>query len=600
MRSGLRPRPLAAALGRVVGLAGIASLTSLAGCSSFAFRAQTPGAAPVPFVGAQAGQARAQSDFAVSPDSARGGDSAAGADFAGTADFPEAVTAAAAALSASAIEPLPAPNIELAALPPPRPGNLFVRLGESFSLPVTDDPAYERELEWFAGHPEYMQRVLERGSQYLYYIANQLYMRGMPAELALLPLVESAYDPFAYSRGRAEGLWQIIPGTARRLGIQQDWWFDGRRDLIESTRAALDYLQALHERFDGDWLLAIAGYNSGGGTVARALERARAAGRGTDFWSIRRYLPAETRTYVPRLLAISRLVAHPQRYGLELPYLADAPQIAVVDTGGQIDMARAAELAGLDVDDLYQLNPGFNRWATDPNGPHRLVLPLDKAADFRDALANLDDDQRLAWSRYRIAPGDTLIELAGKFRTTPDVLRQVNKLHGNSIRAGAYLMIPHAQGSPASYPGTVTARLARQQNTAHGDERREHVVASGESLWSISQRYGVSVTELAKWNGMAPRDTLSVGRKLVVWLQQQDQAAPAPQLTAVSQLEAGDGRIRRVNYVVRRGDSLAGIARRFRLKVGDLLKWNDGLSTKRYLHPGQQIVLFVNVTEQST
>ncbi len=580
--AGRRPRARSGAVKRLAGLAGLAGLTSLAGCSNFAFRPQTQAAAPVSFVGRASPLTPTQAGFADS------------------GDFPDAAAAAAAALADSPLQAVPAPNIELAALPPPRPGNLFARLGESFSLPVTDDPAYQRELEWFAGHPEYMKRVLERGSPYLYYIANQLYMRGMPAELALLPVVESAYDPFAYSRGRAEGLWQIIPGTARRLGVKQDWWFDGRRDVIESTRAALDYLQALHERFNGDWLLAIAGYNSGGGTVAHAIDRARAAGRGTDFWSIRRYLPAETRTYVPRLLAISRLVAHPDRYGLDLPYLENVPQLAVVDTGGQIDMARAAQLAGLNVDALYKLNPGFNRWATDPKGPHRLVVPIDKAAEFRTALANLGDDQRVEWSRYRIAPGDTLIELARKFTTTPAVLRQVNKLHGNSIRAGSYLMIPHAQASLASYSGTVSARLARQQNVAHGDERRVHVVAKGESLWSISQRYGVPVAALAKWNGMAPRDTLSVGRKLVVWLKQQDDDAPAPQLTSVSQVDPNDGRIRRVNYVVRRGDSLARIARRFRLKVGDLMKWNDGLSTKRYLHPGQHIVLFVNVTEQST
>ena len=182
-----------------------------------------------------------------------------------------------------------------------------------------------------------------------------------------------AFDPFAYSHGRAAGLWQIIPGTGRRLGLEQNWWFDGRRDVLESTRAALDYLQELHEEFNGDWLLAVAGYNSGEGNVERAIRSAAAAGRPLDFWGVKSYLPVETRTYVPRLLAIASLVAKPESYGVALPPLANEPRFAVVDTGSQIDMALAARLAGIDTDQLYSLNAGVNRWATDPDGPHRLL-----------------------------------------------------------------------------------------------------------------------------------------------------------------------------------------------------------------------------------
>lgn len=611
---GLRPRAAAHVRGGLAGRAvlGGASLAAclvgllgLSGCESFAFQARAPQVADTGDARDSAAPAPLLSPLAsalIGPDS----------------------LPATQPLDAAPPEALSRPDIELEALPPPRPGDLLARLRNSFSLHGSDDPAFRQELEWFASHPEYMKRVFDRGAPYLYYIANQLYMRGMPAELALLPIVESAYDPFAYSRGRAEGLWQIIPGTARRLGVRQDWWFDGRRDVVESTRAALDYLEVLHERFDGDWLLAIAGYNSGGGTVAHAIERARAAGRGTDFWSIRRYLPKETRTYVPRLLAICSLVAHPQQFDLELPRLPDVPQLAVVDTGGQIDMARAAELAGVEVDALYKLNPGVNRWATDPSGPHRLVVPLANAEAFESGVAALDDADRVRWTRYKIEPGDTLSVLARKFATTPAVLQQVNKLHGNAIRAGDYLMIPHAEASLGSYTQTLEARLARQRDRVHDGERHVHVVRSGDSLWTLSRRYGVSVGALAKWNAMAPGDTLSVGRKLVVWTADGDQdqhqaqvqgqgpGQGAPRLTAVSDVggeglgaAAGPGigaddRIRRVNYVVRRGDSLSRIAHRFRVGVADVLKWNDGLSTKRYLQPGQRVVLFVNVAEQST
>ena len=179
-------------------------------------------------------------------------------------------------------------------------------------------------------------------------------------------------------------LWQIIPGTGKRLGLAQNWWFDGRRDVLESTRAALDYLEQLHEQFDGDWLLAVAGYNSGEGNVARALKKAAAAGKPQDFWGIKSYLPAETRTYVPRLLAIAELVGDPAAFGVTLPELRNEAQFAVVETGGQIDMALAAELAGIDTDALYALNPGVNRWATDPEGPHRLLLPLEQADAVHD------------------------------------------------------------------------------------------------------------------------------------------------------------------------------------------------------------------------
>ncbi|HSC16761.1 MAG TPA: transglycosylase SLT domain-containing protein, partial [Gammaproteobacteria bacterium] len=181
--------------------------------------------------------------------------------------------------------------------------DLLTRLRSRFAWEIEDDAAVERERAWYARNQAYLDRVFTRGDLYLYHIVGELEDRGMPAELALLPIVESAFDPFAYSHGRAAGLWQIIPGTGKRLGLAQNWWFDGRRDVLESTRAALDYLEDLHRQFDGDWLLAVAGYNSGEGNVARALRKAAAAGKPQDFWGIKNYLPAETRTYVPRLLA---------------------------------------------------------------------------------------------------------------------------------------------------------------------------------------------------------------------------------------------------------------------------------------------------------
>jgi membrane-bound lytic murein transglycosylase D len=501
----------------------------------------------------------------------------------------------------TAIEPiviapsrLPRPTIALEAVPEP-PADLLARLRANFMLPRTDDQTVAQELAWYGSHPEYIARVLERGERYLHHIAEALAERGMPADLALLPVVESAFDPFAYSRGRASGLWQIIPGTGTRLGLKQNWWYDGRRDVVDSTRAALDYLELLHEQFDGDWLLAVAGYNSGEGNVARAIRKAEAQGRPIDFWSIRRDLPAETRAYVPRLLAIRDLLAEPEAFDLDLPVIDDAPQFAVVATEGQIDLALAAELGAVEIDTLYALNPGINRWATDPDGPHRLLVPLANAEALEIALATLDAGARMRWTRHEIARGESLIEIAARYETTPDVLREINGISGNMIRAGDHLMIPHASANRSAYSQSVAARTARTQNRERDGARVDYRVKNGDSLWSIARRHGVGTAELASWNAMAPGDVLSVGRSLVIWSDSQAAASVVAAATGAS----GPSQIRRVNYVVRRGDSLYSIAGRFRVTVNELLDWNV-LSPDKYLQPGQSIVLYVDVTAQSS
>lgn len=500
------------------------------------------------------------------------------------------------------LEPIVLPSLEYRA--PVVEPDLFVRLRSRFTLEIAPDPAVQRERDWYARNQAYLNRVFTRGDLYLFYIAGALEARGMPAELALLPVVESAFDPFAYSHGRAAGLWQIIPGTGKRLGLAQNWWFDGRRDVLESTRAALDYLQQLHQQFNGDWLLAVAGYNSGEGNVARALKKAAAAGRSQDFWGVKSYLPAETRTYVPRLLAIAELVADPAAVGVTLPELRNTAQFAVVETGGQIDMALAASLAGIDTDALYALNAGVNRWATDPEGPHRLLLPLAQADLFATSLAALGERERVQWTRHRVRTGETIGGIAERYQTTVAVLREINQLGGNTIRAGEDLTIPHATQSIATYTQSADVRAARQQSTPRNGERREHLVQAGETLWSISRVYDVDIRNLASWNSMAPGDVLSVGRELVVWTA--PPAAIAAAATAQASLVRSDSatgfaatsRIREITYVVRRGDSLSSIARRFKVSVDKLVEWNAG-TLDQYLQPGQRLKMRVDVTEQS-
>jgi membrane-bound lytic murein transglycosylase D len=535
------------------------------------------------------GRAPATADSATTSSApAAGGSSAARPANRGAGNRP-----APAAVRTPERQPLIGPTLEPVTVEtaPPEPEHLIARLQAGFALPAVDDANVAAELAWYGSHPDYIARVFDRSRRYLFHIAEALEERGMPADLALLPIVESAFDPFAYSRGRASGLWQIIPGTGERLGLKQNWWYDGRRDVVDSTRAALDYLELLHAQFGGDWLLAVAGYNSGEGNVARAISRAEADGRPTDFWGIRQDLPAETAAYVPKLLAIRDLVADPAAFELELPEIEDAPYFAAVPTDGQIDIALAAEISGLSVDEVYDLNPGINRWATDPDGPHRLLVPVAYADTVRETLAELAPEERVRWSRHEIGRGETLSHIAERYDTTPDVLREINGISGNLIRAGDYLMIPHASAAAGTYSQSLAARTERTQNRDREGTRVDYLVRAGDSLWSIARRHSVGTNELASWNAMAPGDVLSVGRRLVIWTDD-------PVAAAVSGTR-GPAQVRQVNYVVRRGDSLSAIAGRFRVSVNDLLAWNE-LSADRYLQPGQSLVLYVDVTEQSS
>jgi membrane-bound lytic murein transglycosylase D len=469
--------------------------------------------------------------------------------------------------------------------------DLLERLRSGFAIPPEQQKAIAQQADWFARHPAYLERVFHRARTYLPHVADEVESRGLPTELAFLPVIESAFDPFAYSHGRAAGLWQFIPGTGTRFGLKQNWWYDGRRDVVESTRAALDYLEYLHGLFDGDWLLAVAAYNCGEGTVGRAIRSNRAAGRPTDFWNLR--LPAETRSYVPRLLGLTAVLADPDRFQLELPRIPNAPVFTAVELDGQIDLAVAAELAGIELTELQMLNPGFNRWATDPDGPHRLQLPLESADAFVVAIAELPASERVRWHRHQVRPGDTLGALARRYRTTVGVLQSVNGLSGTQIRVGSHLMVPTSTRSLTDYPLSADNRLAStQQRERAGRVRIEHVVRNGESFWSISRRHGVGVRELAAWNGMAPGDTLAVGRKLVVWQRSGTPAAAAGPAPGAEPL------MRRVNYTVRRGDSLYRIASNFRVSINDIKRWN-GLDGTRHLQPGQRLVLHVDVTAQS-
>jgi membrane-bound lytic murein transglycosylase D len=318
--------------------------------------------------------------------------------------------------------------------------DLLGRMRAGFALPAVEEAAVQRQLDWFVGHPEYLDRSLERGRRYLHHIVSQLEERNMPRELALLPVVESAFDPFARSPHRALGLWQFVPSTGRRYGLEEDWWLDDRRDVLAATRAALDHLQELHDEFDGDWLLALAAYNAGEGSIRRAIERNRQLGQPVDFFHLR--LRPETRAYVPKLLAIAQLAAEPERFGLELPTIPDTPYFEPIDVGGQIDLGVLSELTGVPLDELRALNPGFKRFATSPDGPRELLVPAAAREQCEEALAELPASKRMRYARHQVRRGDTLIAIARRYGVPVELLRSANRIRGVLIRPGDDLLVP--------------------------------------------------------------------------------------------------------------------------------------------------------------
>lgn len=467
-----------------------------------------------------------------------------------------------------------------------RTDDLWSRLRAGFTMDHSVDNArVQAQLDWYVRHPRYIDRVVERGSRYLHYIINETEKRGLPSELALLPVVESAFDPFAYSHGRAAGLWQFIPSTGKYFGLTQSWWHDDRRDVIAATDAALTYLERLANRFDGDYTLALAAYNSGGGTVSSAMRRNRNAGKATDYWSLT--LPTETRHYVPKLIALAKIFDDPKAYGIDLPPLKDEPYFEVVDTGSQLDLAQAAELAGVDIDEIYLLNPSYNRWATNPDGPHRLLVPKQQAEAFQTALAEFPSEQRVSWQNYKVRKGDSLNTIARKFSTTPSVIQQVNKLNSDLIRIGQQLLIPSSTKGSDAYALSQAQRLERTQDRKRSGNKVRYTVRRGDTFWDIAREHRVSVREVAAWNGMAPGDPLIPGKELVIW-------SKTSKPTMVASNTRGKAMVRKVGYRVRSGDSLSAIASRFSVNVRDIASWND-LNTDRYLQPGQSLVLYVDI-----
>jgi membrane-bound lytic murein transglycosylase D len=344
--------------------------------------------------------------------------------------------------------------------------------------------------------------MVERSRRYLYYIVSEVQKRGMPTEIALLPMIESAYNPMAYSRSRASGIWQFIPSTGKHFGLAQNWWFDERRDVVAATESALDYLQQLYAEF-GDWCLALAAYNWGEGSVRRAIAANAKRGLPTDYLSLS--MPAETRQYVPKLQAVKNIVNDPESFGLDLADLPDAPYFAVVHTTRKMDVQKAAELAEMPLEEFLSLNPQHNRPVIAGADAATLLLPYDKAELFVAKL-ELSDQPMVTWQAYKTRPGETLAQVAARFSMPLETLRTVNGIGARTTTVPA----GHALLVPSQAPSDATA--ATLQNVVFtavpGSRTVYHRVGKGETLASIANRYAVTQQDIRSWN----RD---LGTKLV-------------------------------------------------------------------------------------
>jgi membrane-bound lytic murein transglycosylase D len=475
---------------------------------------------------------------------------------------------------------------------------VWERLISLYSLPEINNERIDRELNWYLRHPGYLARVQQRAEPYLHLILNEIEAKNIPGELALLPIVESAFLPEAYSKSDASGLWQFIPATGRLYGLQQNAWYDGRRDVYASTKAAAAFLKHLGETFDGDWHLALASYNYGKGNVRKAIERNENLNLPTDYWSLD--LPKETADYVPRLLAIAKIFANADKYNIALQPIPNKPYCELVDAQSQLDLNKAAELANTPLNEFLKLNPGFNHSSTAPQGPHHLLIPVAKAQLFKQNLAQLPYDQRVDMKRYhaetmaqirhneiqaipsqhKVKAGESLASIADKNNTTPQSIRQANHLASNSIHSGMILKMPSPQKTLSEPFNAKTVN-----NTFRG---QTYVVKPGDTFWNIAQKFSVSVSDIAKWNKIAPKSALVLGQKLTIKTSQQQAAVVAPKAAVSS--AAG---IRSISYTVKQGDSLAQISRKFNVSIADLRKWNP-LAMNSSLTPGKKLKVILN------
>ena len=445
------------------------------------------------------------------------------------------------------------------------PFDIWERIRADLTLTIPEDQIAATNIfrERLYSNQTAVNRISKSGQRYLYHTLSRAQELNLPVELALLPFVESEFNPYAKSVDGATGIWQFLPSTGKEWGLKSNWWYDGKKDVMASTEAALSFLTYLNKKFDGDWLLAMAAYNAGPTRVNRAIRKNKKAGRPTRFWDLD--LPKETTAYVPKLLVLCELINNPDSFDVNLPSIANRAYFQRVKIPGQLDLMQAADLAGLKPETIYELNPGFNQWATDPSGPHYLLLPIGVSDRFITQLDSLDQDDLVRWDRYKIRSGDNLSRIASRYKIEVSVLKEINGMSSDLIIAGKEIMVPRGSA------------WANQQ----GPRERTYKVANGDSLWNISKRFKVSIEDIVLWNELKIEKPLQINQVIKIFSRYERirQDVPSKEL-------------RTMLYPVKSGDTVSRIASKFNISSSQIQEWNE-IKDPSKIFPGQVLKLFL-------
>ena len=408
-----------------------------------------------------------------------------------------------------------------------------------------------------------VNRISKSGQRYLFHTLSRAQELDLPVELALLPFVESEFDPYAKSVDGATGIWQFMPATGKEWGLKSNWWYDGKKDVLASTEAALKFLSYLHQKFDEDWLLAMAAYNTGPTRVNRAIRKNKMQDKGIRFWDLD--LPKETTAYVPKLLVLCELINNPKSFEVNLPSIANRPYFQRVKIPGQLDLMQAADLAGLKPETIYELNPGFNQWATDPSGPHYLLLPIGVSDRFITQLESLDENDLVRWDRYKIRRGDSLSRIASRYKIEVAVLKEINGMDDDLIIAGKEIMVP--RGSAWADKQSPREQL--------------YVVSKGDTLWNISRKFKVSIEDLVLWNELNLEKPLQINQEIKIFSRYERIRQDLP-----------SRELRTMLYPVKSGDTISRIASKFEISPQKIQEWNE-IEDVSKIFPGQVLKLFL-------
>lgn len=457
--------------------------------------------------------------------------------------------------------------------------NLWDRIRAGLELAELDSPLTKNHVDWYSNRPDYVARMLDRSRRYLFHIVEEVQKRDMPMEIALLPMVESAFNPQAYSRSHAAGIWQFIPSTGKNFGLKQNVWYDGRRDVTAATQAALDYLQKLHAEF-GSWELALAAYNCGEGCVARAIQKNAARGKPTDYLSLD--LPPETRHYVPKLMAVRQLVTHPKIFGVELVDIPNEPYFTKVSlNSGAMDVRSAARMAGLSVEEFLSLNPAFPRRLIKAGSKVSVLVPVDHAEVFQ---SNLESGEWDSWEPVTAKKGMTVSEIAEQFGTTPERIAEHNQLHLRNGRLvkDQVILAPIDSSEESELPAATWQEAEADAREAAGTPAKYYVVRKGGTVEYLARKLGVKASDIKRWNKLKS-SKLRAGQRLVV--------SPATSGAASVMLASASAKTAKhsTRYIVRRGDTLYSIANRFKVSVSEIKAWNKLRSN--HVQAGRQLTI---------